>query len=191
MYDGFLDNGFSGRDVFGGLFFAKQSINAEDIIKALVPDYYESTGDERQRQEVVLRREKDSEKNVGLLVDILRYHGGQPAGQQETGLADFEGIAVESQKENNYVQGNDFLRQFLLFVTGSDLVPFSKFRITVEFYDGRHKGVEQKMAHNAVPESFTCVETLKLPHHAYNGDGGILHKKLLEAVMHCGTFSMQ
>lgn len=146
------------------LLFMSNKFESESVVAALAPHYEDEAcvGKEvRINQERVLAVRSDG-KRTGVLVDVIR----QEASKNE-----------------------DFLRQFVFFVSGHSFFPASSFKMTVEFNSIESADQDQ------LPEAHTCDNVVKFPGTAYNGDARVLAEKLLLA-LECterggGSFSMQ
>jgi HECT-domain (ubiquitin-transferase) len=81
---------------------------------------------------------------------------------------------------------NDFLRDFVWFVTGSSYVQRLTNEITVEF------NYKESSFQDSLPVAHTCAKLIKLPGHAYDGSREVLEMKLDKSIQYTkvGIFDM-
>jgi hypothetical protein len=128
------------------LLFCEQDFDVEDVIDDLEP-LYDRNEDYVHLivSQLAILSINDKGKRSGILVDLLR-----------------------DRCESN----NEFLRDFVWFITGSSFIQRSTLKMTVEF------NYTESRSFDSLPVAHTCVKTLKLPGLAYDGNRELLEQKL-------------
>ena len=94
-------------------------------------------------------------------------------------LKDREGTFVDLLRKK-YDENNEFIREFVWFVTGSYYIRQSDFKIIVEFNYGEFKDEDEY----SLPVVHTCQNTIKFHALAYDNNSEVLEEKLDFAMKH-------
>jgi hypothetical protein len=149
-------------------YIPRQALDALGFAKPFITinDFFEENGNFRFIEEVCAYNNDEEEDHFQPI-----YIGNQ--------IALLEGLRVffreEIEKQSTY------LEDWLHFCTGQafipDLVVYKNFKVFFEF-----SHVEEMTNEGALPDSHTCVNTIKLPASAYGGSIEVFKKKMKMAM---------
>jgi hypothetical protein len=154
------------------LMFSDEEYDLDFVLNSMTPKYDGTEHEDFnnctyvETQKLVFRIHKETNKRQGILVDMLRDRCKLTVKKEDI----YEKEGQEKHKKN------DFLHEFVEYVTGTNYIRRLDFKIKVEF------NVTELRDPESLPAVHSCVKTIKFPGTAYNGSREWMEKKLIESM---------